>query len=319
MSSLQSNVVNLIARTIRSSFFIHKAEASTQRKSFERLANLTKFPRFVKSKSLDFHGLNAMWFTPRKCNEDRVILYFHGGGYCTGSVRTHKAMIARIARASACKALGVDYRLAPEHSYPAALEDAITAYKGLRKEGYTNIFLAGDSAGGGLSMAMMLKLRDAGEPMPAGAVLISPWVDLTMSGESIETKSNLDPLIDPIVLKTFAARYYGDEDPRHPHISPLFGDLHDLPPVMIQVGGHEVILDDSTRLAKKLKKAGNDVDLSIWDNMFHVWHYLGGILPEAGDAIRAIGRYIRDIHHNIESTDVPIGQSTGRIVNIKTA
>lgn len=317
MSSFQSGVANLIARTIRNSFFIHKAETSTQRKSFERVSNFTKFPRFVRFSALEFHGLPAMWFTPRKCNDKRVVLYLHGGGYCAGSVRTHKALIARIARAANCKALGVDYRLAPEHSYPAALEDAMTAYQALLEEGYEHIFLAGDSAGGGLAMALMLKLRDSEQHMPTAAILISPWVDLSMSGESIETKAKLDPLIDPGVLEAFAKKYYGDEDPRHPLISPLYAQLNGLSPILIHVGGNEVLLDDSTRLAKKLKKADNDVELSIWENMFHVWHYLGGMIPEAGDAIQDIGDYIREKHH-AASSSISMG-GTGRVINMKSA
>jgi acetyl esterase/lipase len=319
MSSFQSSVVNMIARTIRSSFFIHKAEASTQRKSFERLANFTKFPRMVRSETINYHGLNAMWFTPKKCNDDRVILYLHGGGYCTGSVNTHRAMIARIARASQCRALGIDYRLAPEHSSPAALEDTLKAYMALRREGHENIFIAGDSAGGGLAMALMLKLRQKGLRKPAGAVLISPWVDLVMTGESIETKSSLDPLIDPAVLARFAERYCRDTDPAHPLVSPLYGRLHNLAPVFIQVGGNEVLLDDATRLAKKLKKAGTDVELSVWENMFHVWHYLGGILPEAGEAIQAIGGYIRDRHDALKVLQVTPAGSGGMAGGIRTA
>ena len=318
MSSLQSGIANIIARTIRGSFFIHKVETSTQRKSFERVSNFTKFPRFVKHRTVDYHGLNAMWFQPKKINVNRVILYFHGGAYCAGSVRTHKALIARIARASNCKALGIDYRLAPEHSFSAALDDAMTAYRGLQAEGYSRIILAGDSAGGGIAMALMLQLRDRGLSLPHAAVLISPWVDLTMSGESMVTKAHVDPLIDPEVLDSFASKYYADHDPRHPYISPLFGDLHGLPPVLIHVGSLEVLLDDSTRLAKKLKKAGVEVELAVWEKMFHVWHYLAGILPESNDAIRVIGRYIKDSHRAIKIQPTK-SQPSPNILDIRSA
>lgn len=304
MSSLQSGVANLMARTFRNSFFIHKAEPSTQRKNFERLSNFSKFPRFVTSEKDILGGIAATWFKPRKQNAERVILYLHGGAYVAGSVRTHRAMIARIARAAQCKAVGIDYRKAPEHPYPAALEDAMDAYRELVHLGYKYIYLAGDSAGGGLSLALMMKLRDEGIAVrPSGAALISPWTDLTMSGESIETKAHVDPLIDPSVMVAFAQKYHGDVLPTEPYISPLFGDLSNLPPVLIQVGGREVLLDDATRLAKKMKKAGGEVELAIWDNMMHVWHYLAGILPEAGEAIKDIGQFIQQHHREVASVE----------------
>ncbi|MCP4121926.1 MAG: alpha/beta hydrolase [Bacteroidetes bacterium] len=295
MSSLQSSVVNLIARTIRSSFFIHKAETTTQRKSFERVANLAKFPRFVKFEVTSLGGLEAKWFYPKKNNNDRVVLYFHGGGYCVGSIKTHKALIARIARACKCPAVGINYRLAPEHPYPAALEDSYSAYKALIELGHRNIYLAGDSAGGGLALALCMRLRDENIQLPKASLLISPWVDLKMVGESIQTKSNMDPLIDPAVLYSFAEKYAGTEGLDNPYISPIYGDLSGLPPFLIQVGSNEVLLDDATRLAKKLKKAGCNVELEIWNKMFHVWHYLGGIIPEASQAIRQLGQYVKDI------------------------
>ncbi|MEZ5023570.1 MAG: alpha/beta hydrolase [Chitinophagales bacterium] len=152
----------------------------------------------------------------------------------------------------------------------------MSAYNELLAQGHKNIFLAGDSAGGGLCMALMLKLKKQRKPMPKGATLISPWTDLAMTGESIRTKIYNDPLIDPKVLKYFAGLYIGEDSPTNPYISPLYGDLSQLPPILIQVGGNEVILDDSTRLAKKLKKNGCEVELEVWENMFHVWHYLGG-------------------------------------------
>ncbi len=297
MRSIQSGVANLVARTIRSSFFIHKAETFTQRKSFERLSVFIKYPRWVKCELSNLGGLEAISLYPRKLNEDRVILYFHGGAYCTGSIKTHKALIARIARAAKCKAVGINYRLAPDFPYPAAVEDVILAYKALLKDGHKNIYLVGDSAGGGLALSLMLKLKELGELMPKAACLISPWTDLSLSGESIRTKQHVDPLIDPKVLKYFASFYIGNEDPCNPFISPLYGDLKEFPPILIQVGGNEVTLDDSTRLAKKLKKANCDVELEVWDKMFHVWHYLGGMIPEAKVAINRIGKFIIEVHH----------------------
>jgi acetyl esterase/lipase len=296
MSSVQSGVVNLIARLVRNSFFIHKAETTTQRKSFERISNFAKFPRFVKSNPIQLGNLDAVSFLPKKMNKERIVLYLHGGAYVAGSVNTHRALIARIARASKCEAIGVDYRLAPEHPYPAALEDSVMAYKCLLEQGHQNIFLVGDSAGGGLSLATMLKLRDEGLPMPCGAALISPWTDLALTGESFRTKEHVDPLINPNILGAFAQKYIGDDISINPFISPLYANLDGLPPILIQVGGNELLLDDSTRLAKKLKKAGCNVELEIWDNMFHVWHYLGGLVPEAQSAINIIGNFVSQTH-----------------------
>ncbi len=301
MGSFQSNVANLIARMVRNSFFIHKAETNTQRKSFERISNFTKFPRFVKSNKIELAGLPAVSFIPRKKNENRVILYLHGVAYVVGSVNTHRALIARLARAAKCEAIGIDYRLAPEHPYPAALEDSVNAYKALLDLGHKNIFLAGDSAGGGLALATMLKLREEGLPLPKGASLISPWADLAITGESIRTKEFIDPLIDPSVLGSFAQKYIGNNNNKNPFISPLYADLSNLPPIFIQVGGREILFDDATRLAKKLKKAGCDVELDIWDEMFHVWHSLGGMIPEAQKAISAMGDFIINTYQTSSS------------------
>lgn len=301
MGSFQSNVANLIARMVRNSFFIHKAETKTQRKSFERISNFTKFPRFVKSNPTSLAELPAVSFIPKKKTTDRIVLYLHGGAYVAGSVNTHRALIARIARAAKCEAIGIDYRLAPEHPYPAALEDSLAAYKALLADGHTNIFLVGDSAGGGLTLATMLKLREEKLPMPCGAALISPWSDLALTGESIRTKEHVDPLINPNILSTFAQKYIDEDSPKNPFISPLYADLHNMPPIFIQVGGSELLLDDATRLAKKLKKAGCDVELEIWDEMIHVWHYLGGMIPEAQNAIRGIGNFIKTTHQASKS------------------
>ena len=257
MRSIQRSVIHTVIKTFRQSLFIHKTNTATHRLGFEKLSRFTKPPKGVEMKEATLGEMNALWCTPKKVNKDRVILYLHGGGYCVGSAHTHRNLIGRIARSSGCKAVGVDYRLAPESPYPGALDDAVKAYKALSKFRFKQIYIAGDSAGGGLALALMMRLRDEQFLIqPAGAMLLSPWSDLTMTGESLYTKKTIDPLIDPSLLSVFADKYIGDDDASNPLISPLFGDLSDLPPVFIQVGGHEVILDDSTRLAKKLKKAG---------------------------------------------------------------
>ncbi len=294
MKSIQRSVIHTVIKTFRQSLFIHKTNTSTHRSSFERLSRFTKAPKGVDTKKSSLGEMNALWCTPKGADEDRVILYLHGGGYCVGSAHSHRNLVGRIARAAGCKAVAVDYRLAPENPYPGALDDAVKAYKALTKFRYKQIYIAGDSAGGGLSLALMMRLRDEQYLIqPAGAMLLSPWSDLTMTGESLYTKKTVDPLIDPDLLSVFANKYIGADSAKNPLISPLLGDLSDLPPVFIQVGGHEVILDDSTRLAKKLMKSGNDVEIEVWEGMMHVWQYFGGMMPEANKAIKQIGRFVK--------------------------
>jgi acetyl esterase/lipase len=191
--------------------------------------------------------------------------------------------------------LGVTYRKAPENPYPAAVEDAVAVYKQMVADGFENIIIMGDSAGGGLSLALLQIIREQNLQKAAGCVLLSPWTDLTMSGDSIITKKNVDPLITPQLIEIFAKRYYEDTDPTNPLISPLFADLTGFPPTLIQVGTNEVLMDDSSRLAQKMSKAGVTVQLEIYNDMMHVWQYLGGIVPEANKAIDEIGEFIKSI------------------------
>jgi acetyl esterase/lipase len=223
-----------------------------------------------------------------------VLLYFHGGGYVMGSINTHRAMVARLARAARARALLIDYRLAPENPFPAAVEDATATYRWLLAQGRQprKIALAGDSAGGGLTLATLLALRDARTPLPACAVPISPWTDLEGTGTSVKTKASRDPMVRETDLRRYAALYAGNADPRNPLISPLHGDYRGLPPLLIQVGEAEIILDDSTRVAELAKQAGVQVDLEVWDEMVHVWHVFAKLLPEGQQAIEKVGSYV---------------------------
>lgn len=240
--------------------------------------------------------IQARWFVPDKIEyNDTVLYYLHGGGYCVGSVYSHRALIARLAREMGCKAMGIDYRLAPEYPYPAAIEDSLDGYNYLMKKGFKKIIIAGDSAGGGLSMATMFRLKENKIKLPVATVLLSPWVDLTHSGETIRTKANIDPLIEPELLEVFSSKYCGSHNPDNLYISPLFGDHSGLPPTIIHVGSKEILLDDSYRLAKKLNKVGVKVEIEVWEDQMHVWHWLGGILPEANQAIQKIGTFVREV------------------------
>ncbi len=295
MQSVQIYTVKTIISVFRKSLFVHKTEPNTIRVGFERVSNLTKFPRFVTKQEVKYAGCDAAWFTPDGYGKSKTILYLHGGGYVMGSYNTHRALIGRIARASGCKTLAINYRKAPENKYPLALQDALTTYKQMVAEGYENIFIMGDSAGGGLTLALLQLIRKQRLQKAAGAVLLSPWTDLTMSGESIKTKKDIDSLITPELLEIFSKRYYGDEDPTNPLISPHFADVKGFPPTLIQVGGHEVLFDDSIRMAKKMNKAGVKVQLEIYENMMHVWQFFGGIVPEANKAIDEIGEFVKSI------------------------
>jgi len=251
--------------------------------------------RDVKCEAVSAGGVPAEWIVPPNAANDRVILYLHGGGYVMGSINTHRAMIARIARASEAKALALNYRMAPEDPFPTAVDDATAAYRWLLAQGYKpgKIVISGDSAGGGLTLATLLALRDAGTPLPAAAVPISPWADLEGTGASVETRAAADPMVDKAGLLRMAQMYAGDSDPKNPLISPIYADYKGLPPMLIQVGDAEILLDDSTRVAERARAAGIKVELEAWPEMFHVWHVFAKILPEGQQAIDRIGEYVR--------------------------
>lgn len=301
MQSVQSLAVKAVINSFRKSLFVHKTESNTVRVGFERASHITKFPRFVTKEIVQYAGLNAAWFIPDNYGKSKTILYLHGGGYVMGSVNTHRALIGRIARASGYKALAVDYRKAPENPYPAAVEDAVNTYKQMVRDGYENIFLMGDSAGGGLVLALLQIIRKEKLQKSAGCVLLSPWTDLTLSGDSMQTKKDVDPMAQPHLVEIFAKRYYADNDPKNPLISPLFADLKGFPPTYIQVGDNETLLDDSTRIARKMNDSGVKVKLDIFPKMMHVWQYFGGILPEANKAIDQIGEFVKSINVRTKS------------------
>lgn len=239
-------------------------------------------------------GLNTEWLSGSGASTDHALLHFHGGGYVMGSCASHRALTGRAGMACGVQAVLPEYRLAPEHPYPAAVEDAVAAYRELLEHFDANkVVMLGDSAGGGLVLSTLLALRDAGAPMPAAAVLISPYTDLSGSGESIQTRAEADPWLQPSMLEPFANMYRGGLDVRDPRISPLFADLSGLPPMLIHVGDHEILLSDSTRLAERAGAAGVEVELEVWPELWHVWHLFAPMLPEANEAFEKIGAYVR--------------------------
>ena len=254
-----------------------------------------KFPEGVTGIPVVAGGVPAEWIANEGAAADRAVLYLHGGGYVAGSIDSHRNLTGHLAKAMGCKVLALNYRLAPEHPHPAPVEDAVSAYRWLLDEGFTpeHLMIAGDSAGGGLTLATLIALRDASVPLPATATPISPWVDMEGLGESMTTRAAVDPMIDKAMLGQITALFLGDSDPRDPLAAPLHADLAGLPPLLIHVGDSEVLLDDSTRFAAKAQAAGVDVTLEVWPEMVHVWHASAGFVPEADAAIARIAEYAR--------------------------
>lgn len=266
----------------------------------ERRANFeTGFSQFqpaedVRCQPVDAGGVSAEWISTPGVVEEHVIYYLHGGGYVIGSINTHREMASRLSRAAAARILLIDYRLAPENPFPTAVEDSVSGYRWLLSTGVNpaKVAIAGESAGGGLTVATLVALRDAGEPLPSAAVPVSPWVDMEALGESMTTKAEVDPIASRQDILMFAETYLGDADPRTPLAAPLYADLRGLPPLLIQVGTAEVLLDDATRLADRARAAGVDVVFEPWEDMIHMWHFFP-MLPEGQQAIDRIGEFVR--------------------------
>jgi acetyl esterase/lipase len=248
---------------------------------------------------VDANGVPGEWVTVAESDPNRRLLYVHGGGYVIGSAVTHRRLCEDIARAGGCAVLNLDYRLAPEHPFPAAVEDAIEGLKFIQSNGpqgegpASSSFVAGDSAGGGLTLATLLAARDQGVDLPNAAIGISAWTDLAITGETIQTRADADPLItDSAMVEGMASQYLGGADAENPLASPLYADYAGLPPLLLQVGDAEILLSDTTRVTEKARAAGVDVVEEIWDEMFHVWHQFAPMLPEAQEAVNRIGEFI---------------------------
>jgi phosphinothricin tripeptide acetyl hydrolase len=267
-----------------------------RRAQYERAEKAFPTPPDVKVEHVTAPTAAAEWLRPPATDPGRVVLYLHGGGYVIGSPRSHRHLAAAIAGAARSSALLLDYRLAPEHPYPAAVEDATAAYRWLLDQAVApgRIVIAGDSAGGGLTVATLLALREAGVPLPAAGVCISPWVDLTCGGDTYRTKAAADPIVTRAAVAQMAQAYLGPTPPRTPLASPLFADLRGLPPLLIHVGSEEVLLDDARLLAERARAAGVETVLEVYERMIHVWHWFLPMLDEAQSAVEAIGRFVRE-------------------------
>jgi epsilon-lactone hydrolase len=267
-----------------------------RRERIDRLAARSSLPRGTVVLPFESQGLRGEWVRAPKSREDRVILYLHGGAFCVGSSLSHRNLVARLCVEAQARALSLDYALAPEHPFPAALEDTLAAYHFLLAGGLVpeRIAFAGDSAGANLVLAALLMLRDSGEPLPAAAVCLSPPTDLTGASGSLVSRAHLDPMVILESVVPLCRAYAGSVAPDDPRVSPLFANLAGLPPILIHVGSHEVLYDDSIRFAQKAREAGVDVRLEVGDQLWHVWHAAVPYVPESSRAIARIGRFLQE-------------------------
>jgi acetyl esterase/lipase len=267
------------------------------RRRFELLAGDLPSVTGVHIDEVSANGVPAQWVTVSESQERPILFFVHGGGYNCGSPAVYRDFMARLATAARGRVFGVEYRLAPENRFPAAVDDAVAAYRWLIESGAdaNSVVTVGDSAGGGLNLALLVALRDQQLRLPTGAICISPWVDLKGLGESMITKAATDPWIRPDRVSISTNLYIGrGGDVRHPLAAPLYADLSGLPPLQIIVGSEEVLLDDSTRIAERARAAGVEVDLQIWQNMIHVFPFFAGVLDEGKRAMDVMGAFARD-------------------------
>jgi monoterpene epsilon-lactone hydrolase len=296
MASIQSNILAFLLK--RQEFFGGETiDPVSLRLRIERLAGKARPPRRVRVVPVAADSVPGEWLVPPDAPPDQVLLYIHGGAWFMGSTTTHRSLVAGLAHASGARALSIDYRLAPEHPFPAGLDDCIVAYEWLLRSGIAKdkIVVAGDSAGGNLTLALLIALRDAGKPLPAGAVAISPATDLTFTGESYTARAHLDPFFSRLGpdATVMLVGYTAGHDPRDPLISPLYADLHGLPPLLLHVGDHEALLDGVVGFGERASAAGVDVQTVVWPGMFHVFQIFAAILPEARQANAQIAAFIR--------------------------
>ena len=267
-----------------------------RRKRLDNIGSIWPVANDVKLEAVDISGLAGEWSIVPDSDASRVLMFFHGGGYCSGSILSHRRMVAEAGRAAGTRTLAVAYRLAPEQPFPAACDDARSAWHFLQNEGIpaSQIAIGGDSAGAGLALALIGQLRDAHEELPACAWLVSPWTDLTMSGASLGSKAAVDPIIHKTYLYELADAYLpSGMDRKDPRVSPLYADLKNFPPLLIQVGSAETLLDDASRFARAAGAADVSVTLEIWPHMIHAWHLWNAHLEPGRRALASAGAFIR--------------------------
>jgi monoterpene epsilon-lactone hydrolase len=274
----------------------NELDVARERASVESMTRMFKSLGAVRWTPVAANGVPAEWIVPEGLESDRAILYLHGGSFIAGSIVSHRTLAGNVALAARSRSLLLDYRLAPEHPFPAAIEDAVAGYEWLLAQGFApaQIVVAGDSAGGNLSLSLLVYLRDHHRPLPAAAVCLSPVPDLTYSSESWVFNLKKDMIANERMERLSVEVYLNGADPRTPLASPYFADLQGLPPLLIQVGSHEVILSDAMRFAEKAKQARVEVTLEVWPGMQHVWQFAATLMPESRRAIFRIGEFIQE-------------------------
>lgn len=281
-------------------FFLRGAPSNRSVETFRKAAGQPLFepmPRGITWEQGEIDGVPGEWIIPEQAAAQRCLLYLHGGGYVVSTPHVHRVLVGRLARLLSCRAFMPEYRLAPEHPFPAALDDATASYRGLLAAGYdpSQVVVAGDSAGGGLTAALLLRLRDAGEPLPAAACLISALLDCTFAGDRLAALQERDPYLRLDDVSMMAKHYYADHDPRHPLISPLWADVTGLPPLLVLAGENEILCDQAVQFAGQARQAGVVVDVKIWPGMVHAFPLFAGFIPEGKQAIAEIGAFF-DTH-----------------------
>ena len=306
MASFKSKIFRFILRNrhilaghIKKQVIDSNTSIEKLREDIRKATAKAKIPEGITFTPADFKDFHAEWVSLKDVREDSAILYFHGSGFVMGTSEDHRALVAKFVQRCGLKALVFDYSLAPEYPFPAAINDSAAIYSWMLSSGYKpqNIVFAGDSAGACIAFSTLLVLRDKNIPFPAAVVAMSPCTDLTCSGRSHVTKAKADPATPKGATKTYTSYYIGDGDPKSPYMSPLFADLEGFPPIMIQVGEDETLLDDSVRFAKKARESGVEIYLHIWEGMFHCFPLLSPMFKEATQAMNEIceflHRYIR--------------------------
>jgi acetyl esterase/lipase len=295
MASFRARILDRLLRLLTARPLDPQADPRVIRDRIDRLAvRFAGRTPGIGVEKIDIDGLKAEWLLPHDPDWNGTLLYLHGGGYIVCGPDTHRPMVATLARRAKARALLIDYRLAPEHPFPAAVEDALKAYRWLIAQGTPpeSIAVAGDSAGGGLTLSLLLALRDAGDPLPAGAALLSPWTDLAMSGWTHLTHRKRDPMLSVEGALLAARHYLGGTSPTDPLASPLYGRFDGLPPLLIHVGGNEILLDDSLRLAERARAAGVSVEIKVWPDLPHVFQ-AARFLPEARASLALVAAFLK--------------------------
>ena len=295
MPSLQHSFVKMSLHTASYAFQFSKPSVVGLRSLLDLSTLYTFLPWGVHFREQPIGALYAEWLSTDASRTDKVMLYLHGGAYAIGSPHTHRSFVGQLVKKTKINALVIDYRKAPEHVFPAALDDALQAYDWLLAQGYhpKSIIIAGDSAGGGLSLACLVALRERKSELPLAGILLSPWVDLEITGESVAKNLVNDKILNSLELHHMGAAYAGKEPLNHPLISPLHASLKGLPPLLIQVSDGEVLYSDALRLQAKAEKATVKVELQVWKDLIHWWHLFWHIMPEANEAIEGISDFIK--------------------------